>query len=121
MKIGLYILLAALIFLNSCTPPSSPIIPTPTRIPPTPTIMPVDLSAPMDVGSTLIYVDGETLLAVPSGPFKMGHCTADNPEHPVTLSDFWIYATKVTNGQYALCVAQGRCTTPDATDNLNYS
>ena len=121
MKIRIYILLAALLLLNSCTPPSKPIPPTLTPVPPTPTITPVDLSAPMEVGSTLTYVDGETLVAVPSGAFKMGHGTADNPEHTVTLSDFWIYATKVTNGQYALCVAQGQCTAPDTTVDLKYS
>ena len=74
----------------------------------------------MEIGSSFTYVDGETLVAVPSGPFNMGHGTADNPEHKVILSDFWIYATKVTNGQYALCEAQGQCTTPDTTDNLSY-
>ena len=75
----------------------------------------------MEVGSSFTYVDGTTLVAVPIGPFLMGHGSADNPEHTVTLSDYWIYATKVTNSQYALCVAQGRCTPPTATDNLNYS
>ncbi len=51
----------------------------------------------------------------------MGHGHADDPEHSVTLSDYWIYATEVTNRQYSLCVTQGVCTAPDATDALNYS
>ncbi len=57
----------------------------------------------------------------PSSAFVMGHGHADNPEHTVTLSDYWIYATDVTNAQYALCVAQERCTAPDLADNLDYS
>lgn len=93
---------------------------TPVPASPTPTLAPINLSAPVEVGSSITYVDGATLLAVPSGPFIMGHGKADNPEHTVTLSDFWIYATKVTNGQYALCEAQGQCTTPDTTDDQNY-
>jgi hypothetical protein len=75
----------------------------------------------MSAGSTFAYKDGATLVAVPSGPFKMGHGTADNPEHSVTLSDYWIYAAKVTNAQYALCVAAERCTPPDSADNPGYS
>jgi hypothetical protein len=74
----------------------------------------------MQAGSSFTYVDGEPLVAVPNGPFIMGHGSADNPEHKVTLSDFWIYAAKVTNGQYSLCEAGGQCTPPDSADNLNY-
>ena len=113
--------LAIALILNSCAPASSPILPTRTPVPPTPTLAPVELAAPMEVGSSFTYVDGTSLVAVPIGPFLMGHGSADNPEHTVTLSDYWIYATKVTNSQYALCVAQARCTAPDAADNLNYS
>ncbi len=107
--------------LAACAPPSTPVPVTLTAPAPTPTIVPLDLSVPMEVGSSTIYTDGTTLVAVPNGPFVMGHGQADNPEHTVTLSDFWLYATKVTNAQYALCEAQGRCTTPDATDNPNYA
>ncbi len=121
MKRTYWNLLAIALILNSCAPASTPIPPTATRIPPTPTFVPIDLSSPMEIGSSFTYVDGSSLVAVPSGPFLMGHGTADNPEHKVTLSDFWIYATKVTNGQYSLCEAQGACTTPDAIDDLNYS
>ena len=121
MKRTFWNLLAAALILNACAPASIPIAPTTTPALPTPTLVPVVLSAPMQVGSSFTYVDGTDLVAVPSGPFLMGHGTADNPEHTVTLSDFWIYATKVTNAQYTLCVAQGQCTSPDATDNLNYS
>jgi len=100
----------------------------PTAIPvtltapvPTATVAPLNLIPAMAVGSAMTYADGTTLVAVPSGPFKMGRGKAENPEHTVTLSDYWIYATKVTNAQYALCVAQERCTAPDALDNPEYA
>jgi hypothetical protein len=51
----------------------------------------------------------------------MGHGTADNPEHTVNLSDFWIYSTEVTNHQYSVCVAQGRCSAPIPDDNPAYT
>jgi hypothetical protein len=47
----------------------------------------------------------------------MGHGSADNPEHTVFLSDYWMYATEVTNYQYSLCVVQGWCAAPDPADN----
>jgi hypothetical protein len=50
----------------------------------------------------------------------MGHGTADNPAHTVNLSDFWIYATEVTNYQYSICVDQGRCAPPDPIDNPEF-
>ncbi len=119
MKLSLWALLALL--LASCSPPPTLIPVTLTAPVPTATVAPVSLAAPMKLGSTMPYNDGTTLVAVPSGAFKMGHGTADNPEHTVTLSDFWLYATKVTNAQYALCVAQERCTAPDPTDNPDYA
>jgi formylglycine-generating enzyme required for sulfatase activity len=112
---------ALVLLLSSCSRPPAPVVITLTAPAPTATVAPVDLSAPMQVGSMHAYTDGTTLVAVPSGPFKMGHGTADNPEHTVTLSDYWIYSTKVTNAQYALCVAQERCTAPDPADNPDYS
>jgi hypothetical protein len=72
------------------------------------------------VGSRFAWADGTTLAAVPIGEFIMGHGTADNPEHRVILSDYWIYLTEVTNQQYFLCEAQGWCTPPDPTDNPAY-
>src|SRR5512138_1559331 len=112
-RIWLFLLFAVI----GCAPPPTPVLVTLTAPVPTPTVPPVDLSAPMQRGSSMTYTDGATLLAIPSGPFKMGHGTADNPEHTVTLSDYWIYATKVTNAQYAICVAQQRCAAPDPADN----
>lgn len=74
----------------------------------------------MEVGSTYPYVDGSTLIAVPAGEFIMGADGTDHPAHTVNLSDFWIYSTKVTNRQYALCEELGQCTAPDLNDNSTY-
>jgi formylglycine-generating enzyme required for sulfatase activity len=112
--------LPVLALLAGCSPPPTSVVVTLTVPPPTQTVVPVSLAASMQVGSTVLYTDGTTLVAVPSGSFTMGHGHADNPEHAVTLSDFWLYATKVTNAQYALCVAQERCTPPDSVDNPDY-
>lgn len=109
-----------LIAAVSCTAPPTPVLVTLTAPPPTPTVVPIDLAPPMQVGSSFVYVDGTTLVAVPSGPFVMGHGKADNPAHTVTLSDYWIYATDVTNHQYSICVAQARCTAPDPIDNPDF-
>lgn len=97
------------------------IVPFPTQAVSTVTLTPIVLSGPpMEVGSTFQYVDGSILVAVPGGPFTMGHGGSDNPEHTVTLSDFWIYKTKVVNQQYALCVNGGKCTLPDKIDDFTY-
>src|SRR5689334_8043191 len=95
------VLIAAWIIV-ACTPPPAPPIPTPTRLPPKPTLVPVNLAPPMQTGSSMTYMDGALLVAVPSGPFVMGHGGSDDPQHTVTLSAFWIYASEVTNAQYAL-------------------
>ena len=87
-----------------------------------PTIVPIDLSGPpMEIGSKFTYVDGSVIIAVPAGQFVMGYGGEDNPEHPVNISDFWIYRAKVTNVQYALCVNGGLCSPPDPGDNPEFT
>ena len=82
----------------------------------------IDLAGPpMQLGSRYTYVDGTVLIAVPAGPFVMGYNFADNPEREVSVGDFWIYSTKVTNQQYALCVQSGKCTNPDPENSPTYS
>ncbi len=89
-----------------------------TEPPASATLVPVDLAGPpMIVGSKYPYVDGTLIMAVPGGPFIMGYGAADNPIHEVELSDFWVYSTKVTNQQYALCVRTGNCTPPNKKNN----
>jgi formylglycine-generating enzyme required for sulfatase activity len=86
-----------------------------------PTLPPLDVFEPaMKAGSTHLYVDGATLIAVPAGKFVMGDRRQDSPEHLVQLEDYWIYSTKVTNRQYALCVEAGECTPPEAAQALTY-
>jgi formylglycine-generating enzyme required for sulfatase activity len=81
----------------------------------------VDLAGPpMVVGSKYLYVDGTVLIAVPGGPFLMGHNFPDNPEREIVVSDFWIYSTEVTNSQYALCVQAGECSPPDPKNSPTY-
>ncbi len=86
-----------------------------------PALITVDLAGPaMAVGSKYTYVDGTVLVAVPGGPFIMGYNFADNPEREITVGDFWIYSTKVTNDQYALCVQLGKCPPPLTEDSPTY-
>ena len=126
------LLMACSLQLVASTPPptqASPIQPTNTLVPvpiepsataaPTATLQPIALAGPrMEVGSMWPYVDGSILVAVPGGQFTMGHGGSDNPEHQVTLSDFWIYQAKVTNQEYAICVRAGKCKAPDAVDDF---
>jgi formylglycine-generating enzyme required for sulfatase activity len=104
-------------------PPSVRVESTVTVLPPKTTESPAVIAATaseMEVGSTYYYVDGTTLVAVPAGEFLMGADGKDNSEHVVILNDYWIYSTKVTNQQYALCEAMGKCTSPNLEDNPNY-
>jgi formylglycine-generating enzyme required for sulfatase activity len=52
--------------------------------------------------------DGMVMVYVPGGTFQMGSSESDSeadddefPQHPVTLDDFWIDQTEVTNAQFA--------------------
>jgi len=137
MRSIFYISMLLMILMAACAPASTPVstLPPPTApaasatttntsAPPTATstTAPLDLAGPpMQVGSTYLYFDGSLLVAVPGGPFIMGHGGSDNPQHTVTLSDFWIYSTKVTNRQFQQCVAVGKCTSPDLNDNQSYN
>jgi len=76
-------------------------------------------SPTMGIGSTMIGVDGMTLLYVPAGDFKMGSndqasdYSSDNyPQFDYYLDSFWIDQTEVTNQQYAMCVSDGKCKLP---------
>jgi formylglycine-generating enzyme required for sulfatase activity len=109
------------VVLAACAQTPTPVPVTLTAPPRTPTPVPLDLSPSVEVGASFVYADGTTVVAVPAGRFVMGHGGAANPEHPVTLSDFWIYSTEVSNRQYSICVAQGRCTEPNSTDDPDYA
>lgn len=124
-------LLALLLVLSACAPAaaSTPATAPPmlTRVPITesapasaPTLQTVAVNAAPTIGSTLTWFDTSTLVYVPEGEFIMG---ADEPKgqdfvpaHIVTLNDFWIYRTKVTNEMYDLCVSVGQCSALPASD-----
>ncbi|MBI5944127.1 MAG: SUMF1/EgtB/PvdO family nonheme iron enzyme [Chloroflexi bacterium] len=99
---------------SAATEPPAPTAESPVAVEPSPTLVSINLAGPpMELGSKYRYVDGSVLAAVPGGEFTMGYYSSDNPIHKVTLSEFWIYSTKITNQQYALCVQAGKCTSPD--------
>ena len=45
----------------------------------------------------------------------------EQPVHTVTLDDFWIYRTEVSNKQYARCVADDKCRESAYADDANYN
>jgi hypothetical protein len=132
------------IILTSCQLPFS-IVPNPpeglgtTNTPPPPTNTLVDTiqpnipspsstAAPISIlpvaGSILRWVDLSDFVYVPAGEFIMGEDhteSADNsPAHLVMLNGYWIHQAEVTNQQYALCVAEGKCTPPSKEPNTIY-
>jgi formylglycine-generating enzyme required for sulfatase activity len=76
--------------------------------------------------------DGVRRLLVPAGSFVMGAGAGDRvaeederPPHRVSLAEFWINETEVTNDLYRRCVAAGNCRRPSAvacsTEQLGYN
>ena len=122
MRLMFYACMVLVVLLAACAPASTPTPSAAATTLPTASSTGVSLAGPpMQVGSTYLYYDGTTLVAVPGGPFIMGHGGTDDPVHTVTLSDFWIYSTKVTNQQYQYCVNMQKCDPPDLTDNQGYN
>ena len=86
--IGTYLL------LRSKTPP--PVAPTPT---PTPTVAPSPEQPP--IGADLVEITGGTFqMGRNDGPFQ------ERPEHPVTVPNFFMDRTEVTNAEYAQFVQE---------------
>ncbi len=111
----LYLTIFILGVLASCGPEAAP-----DSLQAASTVTPelVNFSEPeMKDGATWFYADGAVLVAVPAGPFTMGHGGPTDPIRQVNLPDFWIYQTEVTNAQYAYCVEMGLCTPPSRMDN----
>ena len=88
-------------------------------------------TATLGVGSTRVSeADGMVQVYVPAGAFEMGSedgyeicrkyrsdCQQswfedEEPVHTVYLDAYWINQTEVTNGMFALCVADGACEKP---------
>lgn len=58
-------------------------------------------------------------IQIPAGSFLMGASPKDanaeeieKPQHSVTLPNYWILETEVTNENYAQCVKDNKCTSP---------
>jgi formylglycine-generating enzyme required for sulfatase activity len=124
-------------FINTTTPAAVPTI-VPTAMPTdVPTVMPTDVPAaeptamPTDIptaeptettASTLAPgeiqvsdVDGMEMVYVPGGDFSMGSLVGtanEQPVHNVSLDDYWIDRTEVTNAMYHMCVQAGACLRP---------
>ena len=80
--------------------------------------------------------DGMMMVYVPEGEFEMGTTDdrmdelidrnvwddgwndAEQPAHMVYLDAYWFDMTEVTNGQHALCVADGACEEPHLARSL---
>jgi len=123
MKNVRYVFVCCLILtflLSACgTPTPVVVVVTATSLPPTETqaaeptqtLVPVPLSGPQN-GSTIRWIDGSTLVYIPSSEFVMGNGGSDAPIRTVAVDSFWMYQTKVTNRMYAQCVAVGACSAP---------
>ena len=92
------LLILSVMILAACAPAATATEETATQPPAqateppaseSPTLVPT--AAPsLQVGDVHTYIDGTNLVAVPAGEFAMGGNGNDNPEHPVTLRDYWI-------------------------------
>jgi formylglycine-generating enzyme required for sulfatase activity len=77
-------------------------------------------SLPSDAALGDIWIrpaDGKAMVYVPGGTFEMGAETESNydnegPVHTVTVDDFWLDRTEVTNAQFRQCVEAGGCSPP---------
>jgi formylglycine-generating enzyme required for sulfatase activity len=120
MKSFRWTILAGLL-LSSCAPavtstptavpPTQPPPPTQVTVTETPGLEAAVLAGPQ-AGSSMPWLDGSTLVYVPSGEFKMGTGAGNSPEKTVYLDGYWIYSTPVTNKMYSQCVATGNCAPP---------
>lgn len=107
--------------------PDTPTAPPPTGTP-SPTRAATSTPTPnltLQPGATAIDpTDNMTLVFVPEGEFKMGSAGNDSqafgnekPQHTVFVASFWIDQTEVTNVQFQMCVAAGKCAPPTGIDS----
>jgi formylglycine-generating enzyme required for sulfatase activity len=108
------------------TPTTAATVPPTLTVQPSPTALVVAEDTPLPevevvslgIGTSAYRLaDGAVMQFVPSGSFLMGTDDPNRnanakPQHSVTLTDYWIDRTEVTNAQYAVCVAQGVCSRP---------
>lgn len=100
---------------------TSTALPSPTFTPLPPTATHTASPTPKyRIGSTEVSpADGMVQGFVPAGTFLMGAdedesnaLRDERPQHIVNIAAFWMDQTEVTNGQYAQCVAAGKCRIP---------
>ncbi len=105
--------------------PTATTAPTPTPVPTATPLQPAEgtpvpavVYEPLEAGASAFRVpDGQAMVFVPAGQFLMGTNDRDRsrssqPQHPVSLSAYWIDRTEITNAQYRLCVEAGFCEPP---------
>lgn len=116
--IFIFVFVALVVAACASTPEPLPTQPAPTQVLPSPlpstevpTLAPVALAGPQS-GSSMAWMDNSKLMYVPAGNFTMGSGDPDAPRRTVTLDDYWIYQTEVTQGMYAYCVLVGACAPP---------
>jgi formylglycine-generating enzyme required for sulfatase activity len=113
---------------TSTSPAPSPTEPSPTPSAtqtPDAAYTPTATATPGAGSSRKLSVDGMIQVFVPASEFIMGSDDKDAkksmengraypeiPVHTVYLDSYWIDKFEVTNGQYALCVADGACQAP---------
>lgn len=106
--------LTMVFLLSDCHLPGGTATPTATD-----TDIPVEGEVVFELGpgTRVAWIDRSHVVYVPEGEFIMGkdeELVSDHaPAHTVSLGDFWIHQTEVTNQMYAGCVAAGLCTLPD--------
>lgn len=73
--------------------------------------------ASLPLPERLVAATGSEFVFVPAGEFVMGSPDGEggneeHPQHTVSLDEYWIGKTEVTNAQYARCVEAGVCAEP---------
>ncbi len=122
----------------STLPPTATNTPVPTNTSEatvllTATILPT-LTEQLTMGSSRIFeVDQMVQVYVPAGEFLMGSTDPEAkitleggvaypeiPQHTMYLDGYWIDKYEVSNGQFALCVEAGGCSTHYPAENYTY-
>jgi len=105
---------------SQAQPTAVPLVATayasPTPVALNPTAEPQN-NAPQQGTEKVSSVDGMTQVFIPEGTFMRGGLDAaaqedETPPGKVTLKNFWMDKTEVTNGMYLLCVTAGVCGIP---------
>ena len=94
-----------------------------TAIAPPPTPLPIPTAIPTPTPEPYVTDSGARMLYMPPATFLMGYDEGlrdEKPAHLLEMNAFYIDETEVTNGQYALCVAEGDCNAPSYQIGASY-